>query len=142
MKTKLQKTVFGKIYTKMKTSSYESKIISILKKDNIRFLREKTFSDLRGGRFRYDFFIEDLYGARAIIEMNGQYHFKPIRGRAQLLKQQQHDREKYSYALTHGIKLYAIPYWEIDNIKTSKDLFQDKFLVQSKWHDDELRRNM
>lgn len=138
----MPQNVLGKIYTKMKTSSYESKIISILKKENISFIREKTFSDLRGGRFRYDFYIVDFDGAPAIIEMNGQYHFKPIRGRAQLLKQQQHDREKYGYALAHEIKLYAIPYWEVDHIKTTSDIFQEKFLVHSKWHDDELRRSI
>lgn len=126
----------------MRTSSYEDTTIKLLKKGNIKFEREKTFSDLRGGRFRYDFFINDLDGTPAIIEVNGQYHFKPIRGRAAMLKQQQHDREKYGFALSRNIKVYAIPYWEYDNIKDTKDLFQDKFLVKSKWHDDNLRREL
>ena len=32
--------------------------------------------------------------------------------------------------------MYINPYWEKENIKTSKDIFQDKFLVKSKWHND------
>lgn len=126
----------------MKTSSYEDTTIKLLKDKNIKFEREKTFSDLRGGRFRYDFYIADLNGEQVIIEVNGQYHFKPIRGRAAMLKQQQHDREKYGFALSNGIKIYAIPYWEYDNINNFEDLLQDKFLVKTKWHDDNLRRKL
>lgn len=124
----------------MKTSSYESKVILLLQKANIKFIREKTFPNLRGGRFRYDFYIPYLHGAPAIIEVNGEYHFKNIRGREALLKQQEHDREKYKFALVNNIPLYAIPYWEMSNIKTANDFFQDKFLVKTKWHDDKLRR--
>ena len=32
--------------------------------------------------------------------------------------------------------MYIIPYWEKENIKTSKDIFQDKFLFIIKWHND------
>ena len=53
-------------------SSYENKIIDILKKDKIKFYREKTFSDLKHGLFRFDFYIFDLYGAPTIIEVDGE----------------------------------------------------------------------
>ena len=43
-------------------SNGENLITQILKRDKIKFEREKTFSDLRNGRFRYDFYIEDLRG--------------------------------------------------------------------------------
>lgn len=124
----------------MRTSKYESQTILLLKKSHIDFIREKTFLDLRGGKYRYDFYLPNLHGAPAILEINGEYHFKNIRGRAQLLNQQEHDRQKYGYALAHKIPLYAIPYWEMKNIKKAEDFFQDKFLVKSKWHDDYIRR--
>lgn len=53
-------------------SKYEDSIVSILKKDRINFYREKTFSDLKHGLFRFDFYISDLHGAPAIIEVDGE----------------------------------------------------------------------
>ena len=38
-------------------SKGEDKIIRLLRAANIKFEREKTFSDLRGGKFRYDFYL-------------------------------------------------------------------------------------
>lgn len=117
-------------------SGYESYIISIFKKEKISFIREKTFSDLRNGKFRFDFYIQ---GARPIIvEVDGEQHFKPIYGRQNFLKGQEHDRRKNSYCLANNISLYRIPYWEIKNIKTFSDILQDKFLVKTKWHNDNL----
>jgi hypothetical protein len=53
-------------------SKYEENIISILKKEGFKFYREKTFSDLKHGLFRFDFYIFDLHGAPAIIEVDGE----------------------------------------------------------------------
>lgn len=57
-----------------------------------------------------------------------------------LKKQKEHDRQKNSYALANKMKLYRIPYWDIDNnlIQTSFDIFKKKYLVTSKWHNDRL----
>lgn len=117
-------------------SSYEEKIIKILKKEKIDFIREKTFSDLRKGLFRFDFYLDHQ---KILIEVDGEYHFKPIRGRAPLLKQQENDRRKNSYCLAHNIPLYRIPFWEIDSIKKFGDIIQDKFLVRDKWHNDKFK---
>ena len=38
---------------------YEEQIAKILRKEKINFEMEKTFSDLRGGRYRYDFYIKN-----------------------------------------------------------------------------------
>jgi hypothetical protein len=53
-------------------SKYEEQIIKILKKEKISFQREKTFSDLKHGLFRFDFYIPNLQGAQAIIEVDGE----------------------------------------------------------------------
>ena len=119
-------------------SKYEDSIIFVLKKDKIKFHREKTFSDLKHGLFRFDFYIQDLHGAPAIVEVDGEQHFKPIYGRQSFLKGQEHDRRKNSYCLANNISLYRVPYWEIKNIKSSSDIFSDKFLVKSRWHNDYL----
>ena len=123
----------------IKMSKYEDSVISILKRGQIKFIREKTFSDLRHGLFRFDFYILDLNGAPAIVEVDGEQHFKPVYGRQSFLKGQEHDRRKNSYCLANNIPLYRIPYWEIKNLKTSTDIFQDNFLVKTRWHNDRLK---
>lgn len=120
-------------------SKYEESVIKILKQGQISFVREKTFSDLKHGLFRFDFYIYNLNGAPAIVEVDGEQHFKPIYGRQSFLKGQEHDRRKNSYCLANNIPLYRIPYWEIENLKTSADIFSNKFLVKTRWHNDQLK---
>jgi hypothetical protein len=53
-------------------SKGEDKIVDMLNRAGIRFVREKTFSDLKHGLFRFDFYIKDAVGAECIIEYNGE----------------------------------------------------------------------
>lgn len=41
-----------------KMSSFELKVARILTKNNINFIREKTFYDLKKGLLRFDFFYQ------------------------------------------------------------------------------------
>lgn len=120
-------------------SKYENKVMEILKKSKLTFVREKTFKDLKKGLFRFDFYLLNLQGAPAIIEVDGEQHFKPIYGRQAFLKGQEHDRQKNSYCLANNIPLYRIPYWDIPNLKTIQDIFKSEYLVTSRWHNDKLR---
>ena len=119
-------------------SKYEEQILKILKQEEILFYREKTFTDLKHGLFRFDFYIPNFQGAPAIIEVDGEQHFKPIYGRQAFLKGQEHDRRKNSYCLANNLPLYRIPYWEIKNLSTINQIFVDKFLVKTRWHNDKL----
>lgn len=118
----------------MNTSSYEAKVIQLLKKDHITFEREKTFDDLAHGRFRYDFYVPSR---NALIEVDGEQHYHVIRKfhktPLDYRKAKSHDFQKNSYALAHGIKLYRIPYDKIDSLRDSQSLFQDQFLVRSRY---------
>lgn len=120
-------------------SKYEDKIIRLLRAANVRFEREKTFSDLRGGKFRYDFYLPEFH---ILLEVDGEQHFKQIKvfqkTRSDFLKQQENDRRKNSYALANNIPLIRIPFWEIDNLKKFEDIFSKKFIVTSRWHNDNL----
>lgn len=116
-------------------SSYEEYIMKILMSNKIDFEREKTFKDLQNGLYRYDFYLSDK---KCIIEVDGEYHFKQIRSRQDFLKQKENDRRKNSYCLANKITLYRIPYWDIKKIKTPEDIFQDKYIVKTKWHNDYL----
>lgn len=118
-------------------SKGENKIIDLLNSARIRFEREKTFSDLRHGKFRYDFYIKNLYGADCIIEFNGEQHYyfvgKFYKNQTEWRQAQGRDMRKISYCLAHGIQLYIIPFWEIDNIKCASDLFQPKYLARDRY---------
>lgn len=125
----------------MKTSSLEEKVITILKKEKIKFQREKTYPDLKFGYYRFDFFLPQY---NLLIEVDGAQHYKFSKlfhkKRQDFLKAQERDRPKNSYALSHNIPLYRIPYFEIENINTFQDILQDKFLVKDKWHCDNVAR--
>lgn len=124
-----------------KISQGEEKIISILKKEKIKMIREKTFQDLKHGNFRFDFYLPER---NILIEYDGQQHFQQVpffqKTRADFQKTQEYDRRKNSYALAKNISLYRIPFWEFDNIFTLSDILQNKFLVKNKWHNDEIWR--
>lgn len=113
--------------------------MEIFKAEKISFYKEKTFKDLKRGLFRFDFYLPNYHGAPAIVEVDGEQHFKPIYGRQAFLKGQEHDRQKNSYCLANNIPLYRIPYWEIKNLKNATDIFKDQFLVKTRWHSDLLK---
>lgn len=121
-------------------SSYEEKIIKILKKEKIKFQREKTFSDLKKGKYRFDFFIPNYKGAPLLIEVNGEQHYRQVKKfqktRQDFLKQKERDRKKISYCLAHRIDLYIIPYWDIDKVNSIQDLLNPIYKARSRWHCD------
>lgn len=123
----------------MNVSKYENKIMELLKAAKLSFYREKTFQDLKKGLFRFDFYLYNYCGRPVIVEVDGEQHFKPIYGRQAFLKGQEHDRQKNSYCLANDILLYRIPYWEIRDLKTVKDIFTENHLVKSRWHNDNLK---
>lgn len=117
-------------------SHYENFISDLLQKSHIDYQKEVSYTDLRGGRFRYDFSTP-----LGLIEVNGQQHYYEVfGGRSGLLKQQEHDRRKISYALANCIPLYIIPFWDIYSLTSAHELFQDKYLAKSRWHNDEVWR--
>lgn len=134
----MKKSSTIKIIYNGRMSSYEGQIVAILLNEGINFKREYTFDDLKNGKYRYDFYLPER---NILIEVDGQYHFTPVRGEQELKAQKERDRLKNSYALAHKIKLYRIPYWILDDrqVQTYKDITSRKFLVTSKWHNDRLR---
>jgi hypothetical protein len=117
-------------------SKGEEKITDLLNLDKYKFVREKTFSDLKGGRFRYDFYVKDVHGADCIIEFNGEqhYHFvkKFYKTEREWRTAQEHDRRKISYALANNIPIYIIPFWELPKITSAHQLFQDKYRARTR----------
>lgn len=127
----------------MNNSSYELHILRLLTRNKIAFEREKIFSDLRRGKYRYDFYIPNYCGRKILIEVDGEQHFNQVKHfqktRADFKKTQEHDRRKNQYALAYDYILIRIPYWRIDDIKTMNDLFKPEFIVKSKFHNDNIK---
>ena len=122
-------------------SKLEKVVYKILIRNNIDFVQEKVFKDLRNGLYRFDFYIP---ASKIALEINGTHHYKYLKffykNRSEFTKAQERDRRKISYCLAHKIKLYCIPYWDIDTIKTLDDLFRDKYLARTKYHNDNVWR--
>lgn len=129
-----------------KLSSGAEKIRKLLLKNNINFTIEKTFPDLKSNKgkpLRFDFAVYDNNWKNfLLIEYDGEGHFQKIkhfyRTNTKYLNAQGRDRKKNDYCLARGIKLYRIPYWEIENITKLDDIFNDKFLVKTRYHNDKL----
>lgn len=122
-------------------STFERLVRSILDRSGVQFEQEKQFKDLYNSLYRFDFYIPSI---PAVIEVNGMQHYVFTKqfhaNRSDFLKAQERDRRKLAYCLANGIKAYCIPYWEMGNINTIDDIFQDKFLARSKFHNDEVWR--
>lgn len=97
---------------------------------------ELTFPDLISPDsnlpMHYDFSIFQNNKLQFIIEYDGQQHFfssTDWNTEERLEKTHNHDRIKNQYCLDHDIKLYRIPYFEIDNIDTLEDILTNEHLV-------------
>lgn len=122
-------------------SKYEDYIIKVLKKENIIFEREKQYKDLRNGLYRFDFYIPQT---NSLIEIQGEQHFqfnkKFHKKREDFLKAQERDRRKIAYAQAKQISLYIIPYWEIEKIGQSKDIFKNEYIAKDRFFNDVIWR--
>ena len=120
-------------------SSYENQIVKLLNREGIFFQREKTFEDLRGGKYRYDFYLQNVQGGPMIIEIDGEQHFKETNffgnekadTKAALIKYQLYDNIKNQYCITNNIPLIRIPYTHLKSISI-EDLLLDtsKFIYK------------
>ena len=121
-------------------SKGEEKIVALLQKGRYRFEREKRFSDLKKGLYRFDFYVVGGRAVPCVCEFNGAQHYqftsKFYRSRAEFEAAKERDRRKISYCLAHNIPLYIIPYWELDNLHTAADLFNPRFRAKTRWKND------
>lgn len=124
----------------MRTSRLESQIITLLKDKGVSIYREYEVHDLRNGKMRYDFYLPD---ENILIECHGPQHYEYtdffFKTKMDFLKAQERDRIKISYALAHEIKLYTYPWFDMP--KNSNELFLNKYLTKTKFHNDIVWRN-
>lgn len=82
--------------------------------NGIEFIDEYVFPDLPKSRF--DFAIVENEKVVRLIEFDGEQHYKDVKQWGGLELQQERDKVKNEYALSHNIPLVRIPYWERDKI--------------------------
>ena len=120
-------------------SKLEEKVITLLQKDDLFFRREKRFSDLKGGKYRFDFEVY-VKGAPTLLEIQGIQHYQMTprfhKKYSDFTAAQERDRCKISYALSHNIPLYIIPYWELEHIHSARALFSQKYQATNRWKND------
>jgi len=113
-----QKFIDGKrcpYCSSMTNSKPTIKIKEILNENNIKYIKEKTFSNLTnpetGKRLRLDFFLEDLDIA---IEYDGEHHYliSKMNPLEKLIQRQKLDKIKTQYCIENNIKLLRISYLE------------------------------
>ena len=125
----------------MKTSKGEQKIINILKKEKIAFVREQSFSGLKykGHFLRFDF-AAAINEEKILIEWDGENHFENVKffNKDNWKHKLENDRRKNKFALLNGYTLYRIPYWEYDYIHTLADIMAPRHKVKSIYHNDRL----
>ena len=126
----------------MSISQGEQKIISILRAENISFVREKSFEEaVRVAKCRFDFYLPEK---NILLEYQGIQHYEYsaffFKKKSDFTKAQERDRLKASAALSMRIPLYCIPYWDLDNLKNFEDLVKPEYLVRSKFHNDDAWR--
>lgn len=115
----------------IKISIGETNIKQILEDNNINYLKEYSFSDLKNKRtLRFDFAIIENEQVVRLIEFDGLQHFQEQEYFTHnLTETQKNDNIKNEYCKTNNIPLVRIPYWERDNI-TLEMLLGKEYLIE------------
>ena len=105
------------------TSKGEKRILKYLNENNIEYIYQMFYSNLRGfgnGLLSYDFYLPTY---NLLIEYQGEYHDNtvPYQTDFDFAMQQEHDRRKREYAEKNNIRLLEIWYWDFNNIEEILD---------------------
>ena len=98
---------------KCNESSGVIQITNLLEENNIEYVKEFIFLDLKSNKgkyLRFDFYLPEK---NMCIEYDGAQHFKPVKywgGEKTFLEIQERDALKNEYCKNNGIKLVRIPY--------------------------------
>lgn len=80
-----------------------------------------------------------------LVEYDSELHFQEIpifhKKYNGFSHAKENDRIKNSYALSHHIPLYRIPYWDFLLLHNIDDILKEEYLVKTRWHNDIIYRN-
>lgn len=109
---------------KCSMSHGERFIASVLDGLDIGYITQHTFKDcILNQKLKFDFYLPHC---NAVIEYDGEQHFKPVDfankgndwANKSFIKNIERDKCKDLYCHANNIPLLRIPYWEYDNIET------------------------
>lgn len=127
-------------------SKYTEYIESVLSQSPYTLKKELQFVDLKWRlALRFDYGLYQEGKLKALLEVDGEQHFHIIDhwgGRKAFIKIQELDRKKNRYSLSNKIPLYRIPYNKVYLITKYQDLFHQEFLVNTQWHNDNVKKNL
>lgn len=119
--------------------------MEILKQNRISFQREVSFKDLNGLKnvpLRFDFAIFKDRKLIALIEFDGEQHFKFTKyfhkTVLDFMKAREWDRKKNAYCLAKKITLIRVPYWDLDKLTFNSLFSNPNYRVKDKYHNDYL----
>ena len=104
-------------------SKIEDKFERIFLSAGVKYVREKTFPDLKKGLLRYDFYLPEY---NLLIEYQGQFHdgtTSMVLKDEYFDKQQKNDKLKRDYAKNNSYNLLEIWYYDFDNIEDIIDKY-------------------
>lgn len=94
----------------------ENRIIKFLEDNNIDYVFQKKFDDLKYVNYLfYDFYIPNY---NVLIEYDGEFHYIDVFKNGEFENAKLRDNLKDEYAKKNNIKLIRIPYWDFNNIET------------------------
>ena len=96
-------------------SKGEEKIMQLLQKNNISYIKEFSFNNcksIKNYKIPFDFYVNNTY----LIEYDGIQHTEPAFGQESFEITQRNDKVKNEYCKTHNIPLIRIPYWHYNKI--------------------------
>lgn len=128
-----------------KMSKGEQKIAEILTKNNIKYQREYSFSDLVGLKntpLRFDFAIFQKDKLYVLLDYDGKQHFEYVKyfhkNPMNFRKAREWDRRKNAYCLKNKIPFLRIPYWDYDKLTLQSIFLTPDYLVKNTFHNDYL----
>ena len=117
----------GCVGSKGSESKGENRVAKYLSKNNIKFIKNKTFKTLKDkGYLKPDFYLSEL---NLFIEYDGEGHYFPCFGytpeerQKNLEDTQRRDKIKNEWARKNNIPLLRIPYWDYDRIEELIEAF-------------------
>ena len=118
---KLNRNDTGVVCISCQSSKLEQNTKEVLDKYNIEYKTQVTYEGLiglKGGLLSYDFYLPKY---NILLECQGIQHEKFTKGlhenKKDFLKQLEHDRRKFEYAMKNNYIPMEIWYWDIDNIE-------------------------
>lgn len=108
----------------IRQSSYMDAVEEYLDKNNLDYVKEKTFEGCKNIRLLpFDYYIESL---NTCIEVDGEFHYKNnsvyLNNRSSYEEVHKRDLIKDKYCEENNVKLIRLPYYELDNFENILDL--------------------